>query len=277
MRINFTKMQGLGNDFVVIDLITQPIKVNSLDIQFIANRHFGIGCDQILFIEPPIRGDTDFYLRIFNANGTEAEQCGNGLRCAARFFYEMGFTSRRTLRIECIAGIYIAFIERQNLVKVNMGVPKWQPADIPFTVETEALLYPIRVEESTVSVSVASMGNPHAVLQVSDIDAAPVEKLGSLISKHPDFPQGVNVGFMQVVDRARIRLRVYERGVGETMACGSGACAAVCAGIRLGILASLVSVSFSGIGKLTIHWSEPNAPLFMEGPAVLVFLGFFRT
>jgi diaminopimelate epimerase len=275
MFINFTKMHGLGNDFVVIDLITQIARLRPNQLRRIADRHLGIGCDQILLIEPPIRRTADFYLRIFNANGTEVEQCGNGARCAARFFYDMGFTNNHTLEADCLAGPLKFLMDAHGNVTVKIGVPKFKPSEIPFITKTEALQYPITIENIEYSMSVLSMGNPHAVIQVADIALAPVQKLGSLISKHPYFPKETNVEFMQVIDRHKICLRVYERGVGETLACGSGACAAVVAGLRLGLLDSPVCVVFS-TGNLNIVWEGLNTPIKMTGATTRVFVGRFR-
>ncbi len=275
MLINFTKMHGLGNDFVVIDLITQSLKLNSAHIQRIADRNLGIGCDQVLLIEPPTRKTADFYFRIFNKDGKEVEQCGNGIRCAAQFFYDMGFTNSRTIHADCLAGPITALIEEDGTVTVNMGIPKFMPADIPFTTQTEAMLYPLIIENKEISVSLVSMGNPHAILKVPNIEEAPVKKLGPLISQHPWFPKETNVGFLQILDRSQVRLRVYERGIGETLACGSAGCAAVCAGIRLGVLDATVRVDFLG-GRLKIHWRDAFSPVTMTGPTASVFIGRFR-
>jgi diaminopimelate epimerase len=275
MLINFTKMHGLGNDFVVIDLISQAVRLRTAQIRRIADRHLGIGCDQVLLIEPPTRTTADFYLRIFNANGDEVEHCGNGARCAARFFYDMGFSNKPTLEADCLAGPLSFVMDEQGDVTVNMGIPTFHPSEVPLISNTEALQYPITLENVEYQMSALSMGNPHAVLQVPDIALAPVKQLGSLISKHTYFPKETNVGFMQIIDKNQIYLRVYERGVGETFACGSGACAAVVAGIRLGLLNSPVSVVFSK-GRLQIAWEAFNAPVMMTGPATRVFIGRFR-
>ncbi len=264
MLINFTKMHGLGNDFVVIDLITQTARLRTGHIQRIADRHLGIGCDQVLLIEPPTRKTADFYFRIYNANGNEVEQCGNGARCAARFFYDMGFTSNHALEADCLAGPLKFVMNDTGDVTVDMGLPK-----------TEPLEYPITIENTEYKISILSMGNPHAILQVSDVAEAPVQKIGALISKHRHFPKETNVGFMQLMDKHTIALRVYERGVGETFACGSNACAAVVAGIQQGLLESPVSVIFSK-GKLNITWDGVNTPVMMTGPATRVFVGRFR-
>ncbi len=275
MLINFTKMHGLGNDFVVIDLITQSLKLSSTHIQRIADRHIGIGCDQVLLIEPPIHKSADFYLRIFNKDGKEVEQCGNGIRCATQFFYDMGFTNDRTIYSNCLAGPITASIEDDGNVRVNMGIPKFMPTDIPFTTHTEALLYPLMIEDKEILVSLVSMGNPHAILKVANIETAPVKKIGPLISMHSHFPKETNVSFLQILDRSHVRLRVYERGVGETLACGSAACAAVCAGIRLEVLDNVVRVDFLK-GTLKVQWSEPHESVYMTGPATYVYIGRFR-
>lgn len=276
MFINFSKMHGLGNDFVIIDLITQGARLRTAHLQHIADRKLGIGCDQILLLEPPIRGSADFYLRIFNASGEEVEQCGNGARCAARFFYDMSFGSNPHLEADCLAGPISCIIEQHDRVTVNMGSPNFNPIEVPFiTDQAEALQYSLALENTTLSLSVLSLGNPHAILQVPDLETAPLKTLGPLLSTHSAFPQGVNVGFMEIVDRGQIRLSVYERGVGETLACGSGACAAVIAGIRLDLLDPSVSVIFPK-GRLQISWQGPNTPVFMSGPTTSVFMGRFR-
>lgn len=275
MLINFTKMHGLGNDFVMIDAITQSVKLHTHQIKRIANRHLGIGCDQVLLIESPIRSTADFYFRIFNANGQEVEQCGNGARCAARFFYEMGFTNNRILMADCLGGFLKCKIEEDDDVTINMGVPVFTPKEIPFIAPEEALVYPLVIENQTFSLSALSMGNPHAIIQTDHLESAPVKKMGHLISRHSHFPKETNVSFMQVVDRTHVRLRVYERGVGETLACGSAACAAVVAGIRLGLLDSPAFVIFPH-GSLKITWQDTAAPVYMSGKTNSTFIGRFR-
>jgi len=275
MLINFTKMHGLGNDFVVIDLITQHIKLRTSHIKRLMDRHLGIGGDQLLLIEPPIRTTADFYYRIFNANGQEVEQCGNGARCAARFFYDMGFTNNHRLEADCLAGPLECVIEENKLVTVNLGIPKFKPEEIPFSADQEELLYPINIENNNFSMSVISIGNPHAVIQAPNVETVPVKKLGGLLSKHPSFPNETNVGFMQIINQNQIHLRIYERGVGETLACGTGAAAAAVAGIRLGLLSSPVSVIFPK-GTLSILWNGPGTPVYMAGPTFSVFIGRFR-
>jgi diaminopimelate epimerase len=264
MLVNFTKMQGLGNDFVVIDLITQPVKLRTSQIKRIADRHLGIGCDQVILIEPPIRAIADFFYRIFNANGQEVEQCGNGARCAARFFFDAGFTNQRSLQADCLAGPMEFTIEDHDIVTANMGIPRFR----------ETLTHTIKIEPSELSLHIVSMGNPHAVLQVADIESAPVKKVGPELSKHPFFPDGTNVGFMQILTPSHIRLRVYERGVGETFSCGTGACAAVVAGITLGLLDNTVKVDFLK-GNMKISWQGKDTPVYMTGPAKSVFVGRF--
>lgn len=286
-------MHGLGNDFVLIDLITQDFKLHTAHIKRIADRNFGIGCDQVILIEPPIESDRDFFYRIYNANGSEVEQCGNGARCAARFFYDSGFVfhSNPLLKADCIAGPVEFNIETDDSITVNMGYPNFQLDKIPFIpadqtsastqrptsslTSSQPSLQSITLEEQKISFFPLSLGNPHAVIQVSDLEIAPVAKMGSMLVAHPTFPQGTNIEFMQILDPHNIRLRVYERGVGETFSCGSGACAAVVAGIRLGILESPVSAIFS-TGALRVQWEAKSQPVYLNGPAISVFMGRFR-
>jgi len=265
-------MHGLGNDFVVLDGVRQHIDLLAAQLRFLADRHFGIGCDQILLVEPPRQGGVDFRYRIFNADGGEVEQCGNGARCFVRFVHEQGLTSKPEIRVETQSGIIGPRLEADGQVTVNMGVPRFAPEEIPFVSDRSAVVYDLLVEGDPVTISVVSMGNPHAVQVVADIDRAPVARQGPAIEHHPRFPQRVNAGFMQVVDRHAIRLRVFERGAGETLACGTGACAAVVAGIRRGLLDGPVCVSTRG-GDLTIAWNGPDQPVFMTGPAATVFTG----
>jgi diaminopimelate epimerase len=272
MNLRFTKMHGLGNDFVVFDGVTQAVALTPEQCRRIADRHFGIGCDQILLVEPATRADADFRYRIFNADGGEVEQCGNGARCFVRFVHDKGLTARTAIRVETASGIIEPQLLANGLVKVNMGAPRFAPAEIPFVAETEALTYPLQVGQHTLDVAVLSMGNPHAVLRVNDLDSAPVDVLGAAIESHRRFPQRVNAGFMQVLTPHDIRLRVYERGAGETLACGTGACAAAVAGIRQDWLKSPVSVHTRG-GDLVIEWAGPGQPVWMTGPAVTVFEG----
>jgi diaminopimelate epimerase len=272
MRLKFTKMQGLGNDFVVIDATAAPVVLAPAQLRFIADRHFGIGCDQILMVEPPRTKDTDFYYRIFNADGGEVEQCGNGARCFVRFVHDRGLTRKAVIRVGTPGGVIEPRLEADGQVTVNMGVPEFEPARIPFEAPSRLPLYDLQVDGKMIKINVLSMGNPHAVQVVADVDVAPVATEGPLIEAHPRFPQRVNAGYLQVVDRSRIRLRVYERGAGETLACGTGACAAVVAGIGRGLLDVRVGVSTRG-GDLVIVWAGAGQPVLMTGPAVTVFDG----
>ncbi|WMJ09276.1 diaminopimelate epimerase [Nitrosomonas sp. sh817] len=271
MKLKFTKMQGLGNDFVVLDGIHQAIHLDRQQLRFLADRHFGIGCDQILLVEQA-EGDADFRYRIFNADGSEVEQCGNGARCFVRYVHDHGLTQKSEIRIETLSGVISPKLEISGNVTVNMGQPVFEPAQIPFIAEHIAPTYQLEIAGQPVTISALSMGNPHAVRVVPDVDRAPVETEGALLEQHPRFPKKVNAGFMQVVDRTHIKLRVYERGAGETLACGTGACAAVAAGINLGLLDPRVTVSTRG-GDLAIRWEGKNEPVWMTGPAVTVFEG----
>jgi diaminopimelate epimerase len=263
-------MHGLGNDFVVLDAVSQAIALTPAQARFLADRHFGVGCDQILVVEKPSRPDADFRYRIFNADGGEVEQCGNGARCFVRFVHDKGLTSKRAIRVETKGGLIEPRLGDDGLVTVDMGVPRFEPSHVPYVSESDALVQPLRVGDAEVGITALSMGNPHAVQVVANVDAAPVAEQGPLIENHPRFPQRVNAGFMQVVDRHAIRLRVYERGAGETLACGTGACAAAVAGIARGLLRSPVKVSTRG-GELAIAWGGPGQPVLMTGPAVTVF------
>jgi diaminopimelate epimerase len=271
MKLKFTKMQGLGNDFVVLDGIHQSIHLDRQQLRFLADRHFGIGCDQILLVEQA-EGDADFRYRIFNADGSEVEQCGNGARCFVRYVHDHGLTQKSEIRIETLSGVISPKLEISGNVTVNMGQPVFEPAQIPFIAEHIAPTYQLEIAGQPVTISALSMGNPHAVRVVPDVDRAPIETEGALLEQHPRFPKKVNAGFMQVVDRTHIKLRVFERGAGETLACGTGACAAVAAGINLGLLDPQVTVSTRG-GSLTIRWEGKNEPVWMTGPAVTVFEG----
>jgi diaminopimelate epimerase len=274
MKIRFTKMHGLGNDFVVLDAINQDFVPTPAQARWLADRHFGVGCDQLLVVEKTATPGVDFRYRIFNADGGEVEQCGNGARCFVRFVHEQGLTDKREIRVETRCGLIAPRLEADGQVTVDMGAPHFQPAEIPFDSTTDAAVQPLQVGDRQIEISAISMGNPHAVQVVADVDAAPVATLGPLIEAHPRFPQRVNAGFMQVVDRHAIRLRVYERGAGETLACGTGACAAVVAGIRRGLLDSPVRVATRG-GELSIAWngaaSNTPQPVLMTGPATTVF------
>jgi diaminopimelate epimerase len=271
MRLAFTKMHGLGNDFVVIDAVRQSVCLSADQVRYLADRHFGVGCDQVLIVEPA-KGDADFRYRIFNADGSEVAQCGNGARCFARFVHEKGLTSKESIRVETHAGQLVLNLVGESDVLVDMGIPGHQPAEIPLNVPEESLTYPILLDGQDYEFSAVSMGNPHAVLRVDDVRRAPVETVGPAIESHPLFPERVNVGFLEIVDRHQARLRVYERGSGETLACGSGACAAVVAGIEREWLDSPVDVFLPG-GSLTIHWRGRGFPVMMQGPAVTVFEG----
>ena len=268
MKIRFTKMHGLGNDFVVLDAITQAFVPNAAQVRWLADRHFGVGCDQLLLVEKSATPGVDFRYRIFNADGGEVEQCGNGARCFARFVQEQGLTTQREIRVETQSGLITPRLEDNGEVTVDMGAPRFAPADIPFVSESDAVVHSLVLNDVSLDISVVSMGNPHAVQVVADVDAAPVVQQGALIENHLRFPRRVNAGFMQVMNRHAIRLRVYERGAGETLACGTGACAAVVAGIRRGLLDSPVRVATRG-GELSIAWT--GASVQMTGPAVTVF------
>ena len=273
MRIRFTKMHGLGNDFVVLDAIRQAFVPTPAQARWLADRHFGVGCDQLLVVERPTTPGVDFRYRIFNADGGEVEQCGNGARCFVRFVHEQGLTDKREISVETKCGLIVPKLEADGQVTVDMGAPRFQPEEIPFvspsTEMSDAVVHPLEVDGQSVDISVVSMGNPHAVQVVADVDAAPVATSGPLVEAHPRFPRRVNAGFMQVVDRHAIRLRVYERGAGETLACGTGACAAAVAGIRRGLLDSPVRVTTRG-GDLSIAW-QAGGPVLMTGPATTVF------
>jgi diaminopimelate epimerase len=272
MRLRFTKMHGLGNDFVVIDAFRQPVELTPDQVRFLANRNFGVGCDQLLVVEPASRPDVDFRYRIFNADGGEVEQCGNGARCFVRFVHEQGLTEKREIRVETKSGVIAPRLEESGLVTVDMGVPVFEPTRVPFVSDSDAVVQPLDVAGEAVAITAVSMGNPHAVQVVADVDSAPVASQGPLIEHHVRFPARVNAGFMQVVDEHNIRLRVFERGAGETLACGTGACAAVVAGISRELLASPVRVQTRG-GELEIAWGGPSQPVLMTGPAVTVFAG----
>jgi len=269
MKIRFTKMQGLGNDFVVLDTIRQNFVPNEAQAKFLADRHFGVGCDQILLVEASTKADVDFRYRIFNADGGEVEQCGNGARCFVRYVHEQGLTEKNEIRVEISTGIIVLKLNTDGTVTVDMGEPKLKSVEVPFISDSDAVLQPLLVDGEQLSVTVVSMGNPHAVQVVTDVEIAAVTKLGPLIENHPRFPRRVNAGFMQIVSRRQIRLRVHERGAGETIACGTGACAAVVAGILRGLLDSPVEVITRG-GIMHIAWA-PGQSVMMTGPAVTVF------
>ncbi len=271
-RLRFTKMQGLGNDFVVLDGIAQRVELSAGQLRKLADRRFGVGCDQVLLVERPGTPGVDFRYRIFNSDGGEVEQCGNGARCFVVFVREHGLTDKREIRVETMSGVIVPRLETDGEVGVDMGVPRFDPAQAPFAGGTGAATDVLEVDGETIEISVLSMGNPHAVQLVHDVDAAPVGTQGPRIERHPRFPRRVNAGYMQVVDRATIRLRVFERGAGETLACGTGACAAVAAGIRRGLLDRTVRVHTRG-GVLTVDWPGGGSPVTMKGPARTVFEG----
>ncbi len=277
MKLRFAKMHGQGNDFVVIDGVRQTVALDAARVRAIADRHFGIGCDQLLVVEKPGSPQNDFRYRIWNADGGEVEQCGNGARCFARFVLDEGLTAKRAIRVETAAGVIVPRVADDGRVTVDMGAPRLRPEDVPFEAGEARLVYPLQVAGRTLEVSVLSMGNPHAVQVVEDVERAPVTTEGPLIENHPAFPNRVNAGYMQPLSRGHIRLRVWERGAGETLACGTGACAAVVAGIRRGILDREVTVTTRG-GDLSIAWAGgdmTNAmpPVMMTGDAVRVFDG----
>ena len=272
MKLNFTKMQGAGNDFVVVDGYTKPVKLSSTQIQQIANRFFGVGCDQLLIVEKTATPDVDFRYRIFNADGSEVQQCGNGARCFVRFVVDKGLTNKESIKVETASGIITLMLEENGQVTVNMGPPNFDPQSLPFLRETQALQYSLALKETAINISAVSMGNPHAVVVVDDVNTAPVVEIGAEIESHPHFPQHVNAGFMQVIHPHEIKLRVYERGSGETLACGTGACAAVVSGIQLNLLRSPVLVNMRG-GQLNITWTNASSPVMMTGPATIVFEG----
>ncbi len=274
-ELAFTKMQGLGNDFVVVDATRTPFTLTPGLIRALADRRFGVGCDQVLVVERPRRADADFRYRIFNADGGEVEQCGNGARCFVVFVREHGLSAARTLAVETAAGLIRPALQDDGSVTVDMGVPQFAPEAIPLVGGTGAATEPLDLDGVTLTISAVSMGNPHAVQVVDDVDRAPVSREGPRIERHPRFPARVNVGYMSVVDRANIRLRVWERGAGETPACGTGACAAVVAGIRRGLLDRQVRVATRG-GALAIEWDGPGAAVLMTGPAATVFEGSWK-
>jgi diaminopimelate epimerase len=272
LSIEFTKMHGLGNDFVVLDATREPLLLDAERVRRIARRRFGIGCDQVLVVEPPPSTEVDFGYRIFNADGSEVGQCGNGARCLAQFVREKGLFSRDVVRVQTRSGRLELRFEPDGQVTVDMGVPSFEPADLPMTVAVEAEHYRLDVDGELVEFGAVSMGNPHIVLEVDDVRGAPVERLGPLLESHPLFPERVNVGFMQRLGRDRIRVRVFERGSGETLACGSGACAAVAVGCDRGQLRERVTVELNG-GELVIQWTGRDQPVYMTGPAVTVYEG----
>lgn len=275
MKLYFTKMHGIGNDFVVIDAIRQSVALTPAAIRALADRHVGIGCDQLLLVETPTRADADFRYRIFNADGGEVEQCGNGARCFARFVREHDLSDRDELVVETAAGLLRLRLLADGRVAVDMGQPRLEPAEVPFFATERAARYPIAADGVELEIAAVSMGNPHAVLMVEDVERAPVAHLGPLLERHGRFPNRANVGFMQILAPDHIRLRVFERGTGETRACGSGACAAVVAGRLWGLLWPNVRVDLPG-GTLEIHWAGEGEPVTMIGPAMTVFEGWIE-
>ncbi len=273
--MQFSKMHGLGNDFMVVDAVTQNVYFSPELIRRLADRHLGIGFDQLLIVEPPYDPDLDFHYRIFNADGSEVAQCGNGARCFARFVRLKGLTNKSDIHGSTQTGRMVLSVNSEELVRVNMGEPNFEPQQVPFRANKAENIYLLRAAEQTVMCGVVSMGNPHCVIQVESVKTAAVETLGPVLESHARFPERVNVGFMEVVNREHIRLRVYERGAGETQACGSGACAAVAVGIQQGLLAEKVRVDLPG-GSLHIAWKGPGHPLFMTGPATHVYDGFIH-
>jgi diaminopimelate epimerase len=280
MNLKFTKMHGAGNDFIVIDAINQHVDLSPAQWKLLGDRRFGIGADQILVVQKPDSDDCDFRYRIFNQDGGEVEQCGNGSRAFVKFVTEKGLTDKSSIRVQTMKGIITPRIEADGAITVDMGAPRFAPADLPFDpsgldglASGADTLYRLELTAApSVLVSIVSMGNPHAVQVVDDVDRAPVETVGPAVEAHARFAKKVNAGFMQIIDRGHIRLRVYERGAGETLACGTGSCAAVVAGIRRGLLDSPVRVSARG-GELSVAWAGGDAPVMLSGPAVTVFEG----
>lgn len=275
MRLKFTKMHGLGNDFVVIDAINQSVALNAEQFRFLADRHYGIGCDQLLLVETYAGDDADFRYRIFNADGSEVEHCGNGARCFARFVLDQGLTNKTEIPVMTDSGRIVLMVQEDGQVTVNMGIPRFEPADIPLssaTMPERKSHYQLDIDGQAQSFGAVSLGNPHITLPVSSVADAPVIRLGAVLESHEAFPNRINVGFMQVIDRKNILLRVFERGVGETQACGTGACAAAVIGMSWGELDEQVTVSLPG-GDLTIAWAGYGQPILMTGPAESVFTG----
>lgn len=272
MELEFTKMHGLGNDFIVLNGLDKAICLSGEQIRFLSDRHFGVGCDQLLLLEPARDSNADVRYRIFNADGNEVQQCGNGARCIAEFLYRAELIQKDTINAETGEGIIRIYRREGGMYTVDMGVPRFEPAEIPMRTGRRADSYALKLADTSVEVYALSMGNPHAVLMVEDVENSPVAALGAQIQQHTDFPEGVNAGFMQVIDRQHIRLRVYERGAGETLACGSGACAAVVAGRMAGRLDEEVVVGLKG-GALVISWQGEGETVWMSGPATTVYKG----
>jgi diaminopimelate epimerase len=275
MLLRFTKMHGLGNDFMMIDLISQDVKLSPDLIKALSDRRFGIGFDQLLTVRPPTKLDNDFRYTVYNADGSEAEQCGNGARCLLRFVQDEGLTTKSSIRVETCNANISCKLEKDGNITVDMGKPALQPGKIPFVADSVQTNYDLSLGpkySDTFSISALNVGNPHAVITVPAVDSAPVLQVGPLIERHPRFPEGANVGFMEIVSRKKIRLRVFERGVGETKACGSGACAAVVAGRLQGVLDDTVDVQLTG-GHLSVTWGGNNDSIKMTGPARKVYEG----
>jgi len=270
--LNFTKMHGLGNDFVVIDAINQAVNLSPQQIRYMADRHFGVGFDQLLLVEKPESQNADFKYRIFNADGSEVSQCGNGARCFARFVRDKGLFTGDKITVDTNAGPLVLTFTDNELVTVNMGIPRHAPAEIPLHADQEAQTYLVEIDGKPITFGAVSMGNPHAVIQVEDVNFAPVVELGRPLESHPLFPERANIGFMQVIDRQHIKLRVYERGAGETLACGSGACGAVVVGIEQGLLDNEATAALTG-GELMVSWAGRGQPVYMTGSATTVFDG----
>ena len=272
MHLKFTKMNGLGNDFVIIDAINQQVNLTPEQCRYMGHRNLGIGCDQILLVEKPQNPESDFFFRIYNSDGSEAGQCGNGARCFARFVKEKGLSDKDQFRVDTISGPLELYLEEAGQVRVNIGVPQFQPAEVPLAADAFADRYPIEIDGHTYLMGAVSVGNPHAVLIVDDVEQAPVEAIGQALQDHPSFPEKANVEFMQICNPDHIKLRIFERGAGETMACGSGASGAVASGIQQQRLDPKVTVSMPG-GELTIAWQGGDHPLWMTGPTANVFEG----
>ncbi len=275
MRLEFTKMHGLGNDFLMLDLVSQRVHLSPQLIRQLADRHRGVGFDQLLVVEPPQRPDVDFRYRIYNADGSEVSQCGNGARCFARFVHDRRLTRKNVLKVQTASGIIELHINDNGWVRVDMGPPRFSPNSIPFRADNEALTYHLNVQGEQVEFATVNMGNPHAVIRVQDVTSAPVQTLGAILESHPSFPERVNVGFMQILNRNEIRLRVFERGTGETQACGTGACAAAVAAMRQGLVNRQVQVHLPG-GTLEIEWANDEAAVIMTGPTQRAYDGLLR-
>ena len=272
MLMKFTKMHGLGNDFVVIDAVTQNVHVTAAMAKRLSDRHLGIGCDQVLVVEPPSDKTLDFDYKIFNSDGGEVEQCGNGARCLARFIRDRRLSGKETVQVKTMNRVISLTINKDKLVSVDMGIPGLEPSDVPFVESTRSSVYAININNEQFDIAAISMGNPHAVLFVDNLDRAPVNVIGQELQSHDKFPKQVNVGFAQIINRQHLKLRVYERGVGETRACGTGACAAAVAAIQQGLMDSAVRIELTG-GDLHINWPGEGQPIIMTGSAVTSYQG----